>query len=89
MTTEKLIKGLRYNAKLANLLISCGVGNENTEKLAALLTESANKLEKAYTALKEQGYCNTCKYKNICSGEGDADTGCNSSDKWEWAGDEE
>lgn len=28
MTTEKLIKGLRYNAKLANLLISCGVGNE-------------------------------------------------------------
>lgn len=60
----------------------------STEKLAALLTESANKLEMAYTELKEQGYCSTCKYSDVCSGDGDADTDCNGSDKWEWAGDE-
>lgn len=53
-----------------------------------LLNDVTDRLNQAYIALKEQGYCNTCKYSDICSGDGDADTGCNGSDKWEWAGDE-
>lgn len=90
MTTEKLIR-------LAEI---CGYENRcspdcpyYTDDLFEcgfkLWNDVTDRLEKAYIALKEQGYCSTCKYNNIGSGEGDADTGCNGSDKWKWAGDEE
>ncbi len=90
MTTEKLIK----LAEICGYEDSCAPDCPYyTDDLNAcgfkLLNDITDRLEKAYIALKEQGYCSTCKYSNICSGDGDADTGCNGSDKWEWEGDEE
>lgn len=89
MTTEKLIEEMKYYAKIGKMYNTFFKYDGGVEKMTALFTEGSKKLEMAYTELKEQGYCSTCKYNNICSGEGDADTDCNGSDKWEWAGDEE
>lgn len=91
MTTEKLIEIAKYcTGENPNNYISCKdcPYKKCDSCKEMLLSEVAKQLEKAYTDLEEQGYCSTCKYSNICSGVGDADTGCNGSDKWEWAGDE-
>lgn len=88
MTTEELIKVAKKCSHKNHCPLDCPYllsmmsGCEDE-----LLAEVTDRLEKAYTDLKEQGYCSTCKYSDICSGGGDADTGCNGSDKWEWEGD--
>ena len=90
MTTEKLIEIAKICSEEDRCPLDCPYFNGKTKNCADKLTGDVTyRLERAYTDLKEQGYCSTCKYNNICSGEGDADTGCNGSDKWEWAGDEE
>lgn len=91
MTTEKLIELAEYCTKRNfNSYSSCEDCPYDNKVLCQdmLLLDVAQRLDKAYEELKEQGYCSTCKYSKICSGDGDADTGCNGSDKWEWAGDE-
>ena len=87
MTTSELIDLAEYCAQ--TYCEVCKQYKVNCWGTFDLIEKLRNRLEKAYIALKEQGYCSTCKYSNICSGDGDADTGCNGSDKWEWAGDEE
>lgn len=94
MTTEKLIERARCCPQLnetenPNWENCCNCPHMFDECKNSLVKELIKKLEMAYEELKEQGYCSTCKYNNICSGDGDADTGCNGSDKWEWAGDVE
>ena len=89
MTTEKLIE-LAKKCDNGVCDEGCPYYNEPLiDCVSYLLADVTEKLEMAYTELKEQGYCSTCKYNNICSGDGDADTDCNGSDKWEWVGDEE
>lgn len=91
MTTKKLIE----LAEICGYECSCSPDclyydtGDAEDCMSKLLADVTDKLAKAYTELENQGYCNTCKYSNICSGDGDADTGCNGSDKWEWAGDSE
>ena len=90
MTTEKLIRLAKICGSKDRCSPDCPYFTDDfLECDFKLLNDVTDRLEKAYIALKEQGYCSTCKYSNICSGEGDADTGCNDSDKWEWAGDGE
>lgn len=88
MTTEKLIEIAKICGKGGCNIIDCPYRDDGVpECLTKLLKDVTYRLGKAYIELKDQGYCSTCKYSNICSGDGDADTGCNGSDKWEWAGD--
>lgn len=90
MTTEKLIEIAEICGYEDSCSPNCPYYTDDLSECGfKLLNDVTDRLEKAYIALKEQGYCNTCKYSNICSGDGDADTGCNGSDKWEWAGDSE
>lgn len=89
MTTEKLIEIAKICSYEDRCPLNCPYFNGKTKNCAdKLLGDVTDRLEKAYTDLEEQGYCSTCKYSNICSGDGDADTGCNGSDKWEWEGEE-
>ena len=90
MTTEKLIELAEICGYEDSCTPDCPYYTDDLCECGfKLLNDVTDRLEKAYIALKEQGYCNTCKYSDICSGDGDADTGCNGSDKWEWAGDSE
>lgn len=91
MTTEKLIK----LAKICGYEDSCSPNcpyytDDLSECGFKLLNDVTDRLEKAYIELKEQGYCTTCKYNNICSVFVDnSDIVCNGIDKWEWVGDDE
>lgn len=90
MTTEKLIELAKSCIGInPNNYIRCEDCPYKKCEICqeTMLSEVLKRLEKAYTELKDQGYRSTCKYNNICSGDGDADTGCNGSDKWEWEGD--
>ena len=90
MTTEKLIRLAEICGYEDHCSPDCPYYTDDLSECGfKLLNDVTDRLEKAYIALKEQGYCSTCKYNNICSGDGDADTGCNGSDKWEWADDSE
>lgn len=90
MTTEKLIEIAKICCEEDRCIPDCPYYTDILDECGfKLLNDVTDRLNQAYIALKDQGYCNTCKYNNICSGDGDADTGCNGSDKWEWAGDSE
>lgn len=90
MTTEKLIEELRDYAEIFE---TEGKDDEDLERLAAIITESAKKLEMAYAELENQGFCITCKYSkfclDVCPGDDFGDRGCNDSRKWQWEGDVE
>ena len=89
MTTEKLIELAEICGYEDRCSPDCPYYNDDLDVCGfKLLNDVTDRLEKAYIELKEQGYCSTCKYSDICSGDGDADTGCNGSDKWEWEGDD-
>lgn len=88
MTTEKLIEIAKICSEEDRCPLDCPYYTDDLNACGfKLLNDVTDRLEKAYIELKEQSYCSTCKYNNICSGDGDADTGCNGSDKWEWEGD--
>lgn len=88
MTTEKLIKLAEICGYDCSCSPDCPYYTDILDECGfKLLNDVTDRLNQAYIALKEQGDCNTCKYSDICSGDGDADTGCNGSDKWEWEGD--
>lgn len=100
MTTEKLIKLAKYcidpyrweyeRKYNVNCEKCCPYYKDGTSECTAkLLTDVTDRLEKAYSELKEQGYCSTCKNSKFCSGDGDFDTDCNGGDKWKWDGDGE
>ena len=91
MTTEKLIEIAKYcTRRNFNSYISCKDCPYDNNVLCQdmLLLDVAERLEKAYTDLKDHCSCETCKYNDICEQGGDDIPICTNGNMWEWAGDE-
>ena len=91
MTTEKLIEIAKYCTKRNfNRYTSCKDCPYDNNVLCQdmLLLDVAERLQKAYIDLKEQGYCNTCKYSDICEQGGDDIPICTDGNLWKWEGDD-
>ena len=94
MTTEKLIKLAEICGYEDRCSPDCPYYTDDLSECGfKLLNDITDRLEKAFIALKEQGFCITCKYSkfclDVCPGDDFGDRGCNDSRKWQWEGDVE